>query len=213
VRGDRLRPIAGAAAALAASQLGHALVYYARFGPGASSGQSAGVHAYFPTLVALLSAGLGGVLMAGLVLAAATRSLGLGPVGLRARPTVRFGDLLPALFAVQLVVFMGQEAVEALAAGGPVPSVVELLFWGALGQLPAAVVGAAVLRWLLTRLEAVWAAFLAGAERLVDRPAAPALDAARPAPGAGSLRLLASAFPAAFRKRGPPLLLTSPAAS
>jgi len=195
------------AAAVAASQLGHALVYYARFGSSASGAQSAGVHAYFPTLAALLSAGLGAVLMAGLVLAGATRSLGLGPAARRARPTAAFFDLLPALFAVQLVVFMSQEAIEAMAAGGPVPSVVELLFWGALGQLPTAVIAAAVLRWLLARLESVWATFLDGAARLVDEHLTPALERATLAGGPAPVRRLASACPSALLKRGPPPLL------
>jgi hypothetical protein len=162
------------------------------------------VHAYFPTLTAVLGAGAGGVLIACLVVVAAARMLPRRPVIYRPVATIRFVDLLPALFAAQLVVFMAQETIEAVAAGSHIPSVVDLLFWGTLGQLPAAAIAAGIIRWLLARLEAAWAVYLHGLVHLVPEPPVPVpACAGRPEP-ASTLRLV-STFPAAFRKRGPPL--------
>ncbi|HXM54368.1 MAG TPA: hypothetical protein VOB72_03190 [Candidatus Dormibacteraeota bacterium] len=204
--GSRLRRGALVAAAVGGSQLGHALVYLARYGVGAGAEQSAGAHAYFPMLTAGLSAGLGGLLTLGLVLVAAARTL--PRPACRPRATARFLDLLPLFFLGQMVVFMGQEAVEAAAAGGPVPSAIELLFWGTLGQLPAAVIAAAVACWLLARVEAALTALVVATAELLSRPLAATEDrATRPEP---AIRLaLDSVFPAAFRKRGPPLLRAS----
>jgi hypothetical protein len=206
VWGSKLRFVAVPVAILAGSQLGHAIAYYARFGLEAGGRQSqAGVHSYLPTLVGVLSGALGVLLMTGLLLVAAARSLGPQQVGHRRRATLRFSDLLPALFAAQLVVFAGQETIESIAAGGGhLPSAIELLFWGTLGQLPAAAIAAGVLAWLLTRVEAAWTVLLQGAAAALGGPATPTIVALLgPAPAA-ALRL-ASACPSAFRKRGPPL--------
>ena len=203
--GFRLRSVAVLLAVLAGSQLGHAIVYYARFGLDAGALQSTGVHSYFPALAGGLSAALGVLLMSSLLAVAAARAMEPVPPGCRRRTTLRFFDLLPALFAAQLLVFACQETIEGLAGGGGhLPSMVELLFWGALGQLPASALAAATVAWLLTRLERAWTAVLEGAWRLFKEPPSPALQrAATPEPAAAIW--LASAFPAAFRKRGPPL--------
>jgi hypothetical protein len=205
VWGSRLRFVAVPAAILAGSQVGHALAYYVRFGVEAGSRQSQGIHSYLPTFAGVVSAGLGVLLMAGLLVIAAARSLGPHQAGCRRRATLRFSDLLPALFAAQLLVFAGQETIESMAAGGGhLPSAVELLFWGTLGQLPAAAIAAGVLTWLLTRLEAAWTVLLSGAAFLLGDPSTPTIvGSLRPA--ANAARRLASAFPSAFRKRGPPL--------
>src|SRR5262249_5078071 len=125
----------------------------------------------------------------------------------RLRATARFFDLLPALFAAQLLVFMGQESIESLAAGGHLPSLVELLVWGAFGQLPAAALATAALTWLLARLETAHAALLDRAARLLGDPAP--LTPGRPARPERPALPLASTFPAAFLKRGPPLCSNS----
>jgi hypothetical protein len=205
VSGFRLRAVAVLFGVLAGSQLGHAIVYYARFGLDAGTRQSTGVHSYLPALAGGLSAALGVLLMTSLLAVAAARALGPVPAGCQRRPTVRFFDLLSALFVAQLVMFSGQETIESLAAGGGhLPSVGELVFWGALGQLPASAIAAAVVAWLLTRLEAAWTAVVDGVSLLFSEPPAPALElAALPEPAA-AVRL-ASAFPSAFRKRGPPV--------
>jgi hypothetical protein len=202
--GSRLRLGALVAVAVGGSQLGHALVYLVRYGLSAGTAQSAGAHGYFPMLAAGLSAGLGGLLTLGLVLVAAARTLPRPAT--RPRATVRFLDLLPLLFLGQVLVFMGQEALEAAAGGGPIPSAIELLFWGALGQLPAAAIAAAVACWLLARVEAAWTALVVATAELLSRPV-PAQSRAFRAEPAPRLAL-ESAFPAAFRKRGPPLLRT-----
>lgn len=209
VWGSRLRWLAVAAAVAGGSQLGHALVYLARFGLGAGAHQSAGAHGYYPMLTAGISAAVGGLLTIALVLVAAARTLP-GPGAGRTRATARFTDLVPLLFVAQLVVFMGQETLEALAAGGTVPSAIELLLWGTLGQLPAAATAAAVACWLLARVEAARTALAVALAELIDRPAPPALVLAAHAEPAPRLAL-ASAFPAAFRKRGPPHLRPAPA--
>ena len=49
----------------------------------------------------------------------------------------------------RILVIANETAESLVAGGGHLPSVGELLTWGALGQLPAAVLAAAVLSWLL----------------------------------------------------------------
>jgi hypothetical protein len=121
---------------------------------------------------------------------------------------VRCFDLLPSLFAAQLLVFFCQETIESWAAGGHIPSMIELLLWGTLGQLPAAVVAAAAVSWLLTRLEDAWTVLVEGAIILPRQPSTPALDeASRPEPSPA--RRLGCTFPSAFQKRGPPRLLAT----
>jgi hypothetical protein len=202
--GSRLRCVAVLLAVLAGSQLGHAIAYYARFGLDAGSLQSRGAHWYLPALAGVLSALLGVLVMTSLVVVAMGRSLGPVPAGYRRRATLRFFDLLPVLFTIQLLLFAGQEMAEGLAAGGGhLPSAGDLLFWGALGQLPAATIAAAVLSWLLTRLEAAWSILLEGVTRLLPEPWVPVVERAG-TPVAGPALRLAVVFPAAFRKRGPP---------
>jgi hypothetical protein len=204
VWGVRLRRIAVLFAVFASSQLGHALTYFARFGAHAPTYQSSGVHGYYPTLATGLGAVMGVVLLVSLAIVAAARCTLLAPAGYRPRATVRFIDVLAAAFAVQLMVFVGQETIEALAAGHAVPSVGELLLWGALGQLPAAAIAAAVIAWLLARLEAAWTAMVEGAPRVLVQSAPPLPECATRSRVDARLQL-GSAFPSAFRKRGPPL--------
>src|SRR5262245_2527138 len=116
VWGTRLRRGAVLLAILAGSQLGHAIVYWMRFGANAGAVQATGAHGSFPALAGGLSAVLGLALMACLLLIAAARSLAPTPTNCRTRPTTRFFDLLSALFAAQVLLFMGQETIESLAA-------------------------------------------------------------------------------------------------
>jgi hypothetical protein len=204
VWGTRLRRGAVLLAILAGSQVGHAIVYWMRFGASAGAVQATGAHAYIPALAGGLSAVLGLAVMACLLFVAASRSLAPGPAIRRMRATTRYFDLLPALFAAQILLFMGQETIESLATSGHLPSLVELLIWGTFGQLPAAAAAAAALTWLLARLESAWTTLLAGVARLVGEPSTPAPERSAPPEPAPALRL-AAAFPAAFSKRGPPL--------
>jgi len=202
------RRLAIAATIVAGSQLGHAIGYFARFGLAAGGHQATGVHAYFPGLIGLLSALVGGVLMACLVLVAAARLLGGLAPGRRARRQLRFFDLLPALFVCQLVVFAGQELIESIAAGDPLPSAIELLLWGGVGQLPAACIAAGALGWLTARIETAWTVLVAGATRVFSEPVAPA---AIGLPAPPQERVRESIFPSAFPTRGPPRLLSQAA--
>jgi hypothetical protein len=136
---------------LLGSQAGHLLAYQVRFGGAAQQLQSSGAHAYFPTT---LRAGLGAaaalVLTAAFVIGLARRLSGQSIQRNSSPPYLR---LVAVLFTIQLSTFAGQEVGEALVAGMPVDSAAHLLLWGTLGQLPAALVAAAGLRWLLARFE------------------------------------------------------------
>src|ERR1700687_315177 len=130
--------------AILGSQAGHLLAYQLRFGAAAQAIQSSGPHVYFPGLVrASLGAAaalvLGGVFVVGLARLLSGRLI-------RPDSTPPFLRLFAAMFTIQLAWFAGQEVVEALVAGAPVASVADLLLWGTLGQLPAALGAAAGLR-------------------------------------------------------------------
>jgi len=191
-------------AVLAGAQLGHYLAYRARFGDATGRYEVAGVHAYYVPLVAGLGGVLAVVVLTSLLVVAVARGAPLMRAGCRPRSSVRFLDALAATFACQLAIFLGQEAIEAAVAGHALSSPIELLLWGALGQLPAAAIAAALIVWLLTRVEAAWTAFVEGVPGPVVQPAPPAV--ARPSPPDRDSRLrLGSTFPSAFRRRGPPL--------
>ena len=138
-----------AALAVAGSQAGHLIAYAVRFGAAAGQMQSSGAHAYFPvaakTALGLVAAALlVALLLVGMVRGAGRRVVPTGP---------SFISLLAILFTLQLLFFVVQEIVEAAAAGVPAESVSALALWGMLGQLPAAAVVAATLRWLWSRVE------------------------------------------------------------
>lgn len=208
VERSRLRSIALPIVGVAGSQLGHAVAFFLKYGSTAAGTQTSGVHAYFPTLTAVLSALVGGGLMAALILLATVRLVDSAPIGYRRRRATRVFDILPTLFVAQLAVFVGQEMIETLAAGGPIPSVIELLFWGAVGQLPAALLAACVVSWFSARIEAAWTCLVAAAARILPEPAMPAREPAQRPEPVLSLTLAAT-FPPAFQKRGPPVLLAA----
>jgi hypothetical protein len=132
------------------AQAGHLLVYELRFGAAAQRLESTGAHAYFP---ALAKTGLGlaalAILAGGLVVAAARIVAGRRIEPGSAPAVVR---LLALVYTIQLACFAGQETIEALFGGGPPTSAPALLMWGAVGQLPVAVAGSLVIRWLLVRV-------------------------------------------------------------
>jgi hypothetical protein len=166
------------------------------------------VHFYYPAISATTSALTGGILMTCLALLAAAQVLRGAAPGRRLRRTTTIGSVLPMLFTAQLVLFIGQETVESLIAGC-VPSPVEMLLWGIVGQLPAAIVAAALVSWLSARMEAAWDVIVSASAELV----ADHLTGVRetcPAPASPVSPALTSTFPGAFRKRGPPTLLPSP---
>jgi hypothetical protein len=196
---------------LAASQLGHFLAYLVRFQGSAAVLQAGGIHAYYPALAGVVSGVVGAVTLVGLAAVAATRLLTATTHRHGIRRTVRVLDLLPMLFLAQLAIFMVQETAEALAGGASAPSVLALLLFGTAGQLPAALLAGLVIGWFLAEVEPAWTVLLTGsalplARPLIALPARPARGHSAPGP------ILASIFPAARRKRGPPLLQAHPTA-
>jgi len=148
----RRKALAVAVLGLLGSQAGHLLAYQVRFGAAAQGIQSTGSHAYFP-LVAKMALGAGAAaLIGGLVFVGLARIL----CGRRVRSVSEpsFISLLAVLFSIQLAAFASQEVVESLIAGSAVGSAPDLLLWGALGQLPVAVLAAVALRWLGAQVEA-----------------------------------------------------------
>jgi len=55
---------------------------------------------------------------------------------------------------VQLAVCLAQETLEASWGGHPRPDLADMLLWGSLGQVPAAIAAGAALSWLSIRFEA-----------------------------------------------------------
>jgi hypothetical protein len=191
------------AVAAAGSQAGHLVAYQARFGGSALALERTGAHAYFlPAATGLVgtAAALG---LASLLLIGWARLFAGRRLGFATRPGWRVLDALPLLFALQLAIYAGQESVESLAAGVPPAPALELLLWGALGQLPVACAGALALAWISSRLEgALEAVDIRLVELRSELGASAPLLAPPPAPTAALL--LAQRAGAALAKRGPP---------
>ena len=186
-------------AALAAAESGHLLTYLVRFGPGALRIESGDSHSYLPALSVLLTGAVGSALvLVGLVIALA-RQVGSGAHSRRGIPFINLASLLLVL---QFTIFVTQETGEALAAQGSLPSASDLAFWGILGQLPAALLAALIVRRPLAEVEVA-------VEILADGPALQL----------GLRRLAAVGFPVSYHRpqlssrpvnrsnprRGPPL--------
>ena len=139
----------GLALGLVASQAGHLVVYQVRYGAAAEQIQSAGVHAYFPTLVKTTFGLCAAFVLLALVATGVARLL----AGRRIQdaPGPSLLRVVALLFCLQLSCFVVQETIE-MAAGAPAASAPALLLWGTVGQLPAAAVAALVLRWLVVRV-------------------------------------------------------------
>jgi hypothetical protein len=194
-------------AALAAlgSQAGHLLVYEVRFGAAAQQVQASGAHAYFPTLA---KTGLGvfaAVAIAGVFMVALARLLSGRPLA-QDRSMPSFLRLTAAMFTIQLAVFAGQEVIESAAAGAVQPSLLVLLFWGTLGQLPIAMAAALALRWLMARLGSAITHIQASLVRAL--PPSPLGMTAVSALSAGCYSvLLAPVAGTPLTRRGPPTSL------
>jgi hypothetical protein len=148
MRGRRLPWQAIPAAALAASQLGHLLVYALRLGPEGIAASGSGAHGYFPSLATALAGGAGGLFLAALAVLAAARILAARGAGTRVFERPPALDLTAVLFAGQLAIFTLQETAEAVLTGRAAPSAGDLLLWGTLGQLPLAAIAGLALSWL-----------------------------------------------------------------
>ncbi|HSS60654.1 MAG TPA: hypothetical protein VLK30_04260 [Candidatus Limnocylindrales bacterium] len=183
-----------------ASQAGHLLAFQLRYGSAAQQLQSAGAHAYFPSVVKTgLGLGAGFFLLALLVVGAA-RLLAGRRLETTAPPSLLRSVAL--LFWIQLACFVVQESAESAAGAAPTSPAV-LLLWGTAGQLPVALVAAVALRWLAVRVGPALASLRArlvatlqlapSSSRLVVLPVA--------------IRSTAPHDPrrGAFSRRGPPL--------
>lgn len=126
-------------AGLPLSQAGHALATALRAAPLASGG-----HAYAPGFLLLAGLTLSLPAVGAITLLAAANG--------RSRPkrVVSVGGLALSLFAVQLLTFLIQEAVEASAAHAA-PSAATVAF-GLAGQAPVALLAAVLMAWLAARL-------------------------------------------------------------
>ena len=138
--------------ALAGAQAGHLIAYQVRFGAAAQHLQSSGAHAYFPTEVKTTLGVAALALLASVLLIAVARSAARG-VRVRTVESPSYLSLLATLFTLQLTCFVAQEVAESAIAGAPLDSAATLMLWGTIGQLPAAVLLAAALRWLWSRVE------------------------------------------------------------
>lgn len=134
------------------TETGHLITYEARFGAAARQLQSSGAHAYFPTAVKTAIGVAALALLGSLALIAVARAVTRG-VAVRLAEAPSYLSLLAALFTIQLTLFITQELIEVAVAALPADSAATLMLWGTVGQLPAAALLAAALRWLWTRVE------------------------------------------------------------
>ena len=186
-----------AAMALTASQAGHLLAYQLRFGSAAAEIQSTGAHWYF---FASLRTALG--LMA-LAMLAGLFVVGFGRLaaGRRLEPnsSTTLVRTLASLYTMQLGVFAVQETAEAILGQRHLASVPSLLLWGAVGQLPVALVAALAWRWLGARIRPALAAI-----RLTYATQPLVLAVAPVATIAASGHLATVVARGSFTRRGPP---------
>jgi hypothetical protein len=208
MRPRRLAVVAMPIVVLAASQAGHLLALELKQGPRGLGAPGAGTHAYVPALTSLAMGAAGALVLVGLLVVAWAGVAAAGYRQAAERPRrLPLVDLAAALFVAQLAIFLLQETVEMAIAGQALPSVGDLLLWGCLGQLPAALAAALALSRLGARLDAAVVVLAAWAGRpLVVTAVAPAAclrssarPAVRPAPVAGSVC-----------QRGPPARSSSP---
>jgi hypothetical protein len=194
--------IAFGALAVLGSQAGHLLAYELRFGSAAQQMQGSGAHAYFPALAktglgAVAAAAIVSLFMVGLARAVTGRAL------IRDWSGPSYVRLVAAVYTIQLSLFIAQELSEAAAVGIPAPSLMALVFWGTLGQLPVAVIGVLALRWLLTRLRSAVIQIRAAVLAVRIAPTlVPAVSLV--AIGSESPRPHSCAADSSLAKRGPP---------
>ena len=197
----RLLGLLGFCALLA--QAGHMIVYQLEFGAAAQTVQSQGAHAYFPLFAKSSFGVLATAVLASLLLIGVSRLIPGRAVLITSRGP-SYITLLSVLFTVQLVCFVAQETVESMASGEAVPSVLNLILLGCIGQLPVAILAALALKWLAVRVDAALLALRAELA-ITFAPVAPASlllpRALLP------VSALAEACPIVYIKRGPPAIL------
>ena len=95
--------------------------------------------------------------------------------------------------------------IESLVAGEAVPSALNLLFLGSVGQLPVAVFAALALKWLAIRVDAALLALRT--ELAIDLSPVASSALLLPLPELAPVSTLAGSCPIVFTKRGPPAIL------
>jgi hypothetical protein len=192
------------------AELGHQLGFVERYGSQGFALEGVGIHQYFPTLMSVVGAGLGGVTLAVLLVLSLGRLAVGGALGQTRHQGVPVRRLLPVLLALQLAVYLTQETSEALASSQLVttPWVVSTVAWGLAAQVPIALLAGLALSWLSARLDHAITAIREVARTAPTFSPAPVDE---PKTGYGSYsapRLsLASDCRTALAKRGPPQLL------
>jgi hypothetical protein len=201
----RRHALGAAALGLGLSQPGHVLAYLAHYGwPGVTQSVQ-GVHSYLPALLHLSAGGLGAlILLAVLVVGAGRLALGRA-LGRGSEPGLPLLHLFVISAVVQLDAYMTQETAETLLAGSPLDSgpVVSMFAWGAVGQLPLALLGAFALRWLWARVRRTADAVRCELEVAAPLPIAAVSIAVRP-PAPDRESFLNRVVLAALWTRGPP---------
>ena len=188
---------------VSASQLGHLITYFVRFGSGALAAQSTGAHAYYPS-VGVLAGGLGGAtVLFALAAIALARLIAGRAAGLRVTSGWRIWELFAALFTIQLAIYAGQETMESVLANAPVAGALVLILLGSIGQLPAALIAAVAISWISKRFTGAVAVLRAAIRPRVIRlnfvvPVQPMVV------GQTRLIVLAQSSPRSLAKRGPP---------
>lgn len=186
------------------AQLGHVVSYTARYGTAAGAIQSAGVHAYFPTLLKSSAGLLGAAVLTALLLMGGGRLVLGERLGFRRRPGIPIPELMLACLCFQFDVYVLQEVLELLASGQALTAhaLASVAVWGLVGQCPVALLAAVALHWLSARLELALTR-LRSTRALPALPVPPAAMLVRPQVpfDTGALRQTALA---AFATRGPP---------
>jgi hypothetical protein len=188
--------------ALIGAQAGHLIAYQLRFGGAAMQVQSTGSHEYF-LAAAKTGFGIAAMVVLGLLLVIGA-GRALSGRRLEADSAAPFVRTLAAVYTIQLSCFVVQETAEAMAGGGHLGSAPALLLWGAIGQLPVAVVVALTLRWLAARVGPALAAIrLASAITIEEFAWVPSSPTLRFAIATSVARR--DVLAAGFSRRGPPL--------
>ncbi|MFI5091291.1 MAG: hypothetical protein ACHP7P_14675 [Terriglobales bacterium] len=186
------------------AQAGHLIAFQLEFGSAAQAVQSQGAHAYFPGFAKTSLGLVAAALLASLLLIGIARFVPGRPVVVTSRAP-SYISLLAVLFTVQLVSFMAQETIESLAAGGAVPSALNLILLGSAGQLPVAAFAALALKWLAVRVDA--AVLTLRAELAVRVAVVAPASLLVPPPALVPVSALAETCPTVYTKRGPPAIL------
>jgi hypothetical protein len=100
---------------------------------------------------------------------------------------------------------MVQETIESAITGSPIPSALNLILLGSIGQLPVALLAALALKWLSVRVDA--ALVVVRTELAVRLALTIPITLLLPVPALVPVPALAETCPTAYIKRGPPAIL------